>query len=125
MAYFESGNVPVVSTGAGIVSDPSTATLIAQIDSTQLAGILPAGQPFQITAIVGADTNAVWRVEQCLSTGLGSTAIRDFVPIMTPTQMSGQYTWKWKLEVGDRVRLRVNSTFTGNTVSKLLAEPLV
>ena len=125
MAYFESGNVPIRSTGAGIGSDPSTGTILAEIDSTQLGSILPSGQAFQITAIVGASTNAQWRIEQCLSTGLGSTAIRDVVTILTPTAMCGQYMWKWSLEPGDRIRARVNSSFTAATSVKLFAEPLV
>ena len=125
MAYFESGNIPIVSTGAGLTTDPSTATLLAEIDSTQLASILPAGQPFQVTAVIGASTNAQWRIEQCLSTGTGSTAIRDLVTILTPTAMSGQYTWKWQLQPGDRIRARVNSSFTATASAKLFAEPLV
>lgn len=124
MAYFESGNVPIMSTGAGYGSDPSTATLLAEIDSTQLGTILSGGQAFQVTAILGASTNAQWLVEQCLSTGMGSTAVRASVTLITPTNMSGQYTWKWKLEPGDRLRARVNSSFTATTSAKLLAEPL-
>ena len=125
MAYFEPGNVPIVSTGAGFTSDPSTATLLAEIDSTQLASILPTGQPFQVTAVIGASTNAQWRIEQCLSTGTGSTAVRDLVTILTPTAMSGQYTWKWQLQPGDRIRARVNSSFTATASAKLFAEPLI
>jgi hypothetical protein len=125
MAYFESGNTPIQSTSAPLGSDPSTSTLLAEIDSTQLAGTLPGGQNYQITAIVGASTNAQWLIEQCLSTGLGSTAIRTLTSILTPTAMSGQYTWKWKLEQGDRIRARVNSSFTAVTSVKLFAEPLV
>ena len=125
MAYFEPGNIPVLSTGAGLTTDPSTATLLAEIDSTQLSMILPQGMPFQITALVGASTNAQWRIEQCLSTGTGSTAIRDLVTILTPTAMSGQYTWKWYLQAGDRIRARVNSSFTATASAKLFAEPLV
>lgn len=124
MAYFDWGNTPIVSTGTGLASNPDTATLVAQVDSTQLGAITPGGQNFRVTWIVGASTLATWHLEQCLSTGLGSTAVRDDTPVLTPTNQSGQYVVTLKLEPGDRLRARLDAAITGTATAKISAEPL-
>lgn len=125
------GNQPIWSTGVGRASNPSTTTLVAEIDSTQLqtitgSSIAGAGRSVvcRVTAIVGASTLADWTVEQALSTGLGSTAVRQLVPILTPSGQSGQYVFGAVVEPGDRIRARLNSSFTGNANAFLQVEPL-
>ena len=124
MAWRDWGNPPINSTGAGFVSNPSTSDLVAEIDSTQLATILSGGQSFMVTWVLGGSTTLTWRLEQVLSTGLGSTAVRDLTLLTTPTGQSGQYTWTYKLEKGDRLRALLNSSVTATAYAKIIAEPL-
>lgn len=132
MAFHDWGNKPIDSTQTP-VSNPSTSTLLAEIDSTQLVPITggaTATSPYgrggigRVTAILGASTTADWRVERALSTGLGSTAIQQSIPILTPTGQSGQYVFLMAFEPGDRLRCRLNSTFTGFANAELQVEPL-
>ena len=127
MAVHDWGNQVVHSTGANTASNPSTATLVAEIDSTQLRGVTgtPGRRvPCRLTAIIGGSTTCDWRIEQARSTGLGSSAIRQVVPILTPTGQSGQYVVGLTIEPGDRVRARLNSSFTGTANAFLQIEPL-
>ena len=130
MSWFDWGDKPITSGLSTAVSNPSTSTLIDEVDSTLLHAGLYGGastnlqRTCQVTWILGASTNAVWRCEQCLSTGLASTAIRDTVFIQTPTAQSGQYVWHMNLTAGDRLRARVNSTFTGVATAAIIVVPL-
>lgn len=78
----------------------------------------------QVTWILGCSTNAVWQIEQALSTGLGSTAVRDVSFIQTPANQSGQYILTYKLENGDRLRARLQTGITGFATAKISAEPM-
>ena len=119
------GNEPINSSG-GLTANPTTASLIAEVDSTALGSTgWAAGKSYQVSWIVGASTLAVMRLEHCLSTGLGSTAIRDVVYAHTPSGVSPQYVTAHKLEPGDRLRVRVNSSFTGNASAWISAEPMM
>lgn len=134
MALYEWGSPPVNSTGAGTVANPSTASLIAEIDSTQLQIITgssvfePRGHavPVRLAATLGGSTILDWRLEQCLSTGLDmSTAGRVLIPsIFTPTGQSGFYTYTLMVEPGDRIRARLNSSVTGTASAFLQVDPL-
>lgn len=124
MAWRDWGSTPINSTGSGIVNNPSTSDLIAEIDSTQLGSVLAAGSLFQVSYLLGGSTTVVWSVEQCSSTGLGSTAVRDLTNICTPANQTGQYILTYKLEKGDRIRARVQSAFTGYATAKISAEPM-
>lgn len=126
MAWRDWGNVPIQSSAtAQPVSNPSTATLINEIDSTQLGTAnFSASQQrlFLVTWVVGADTNATWQLEQANSTALNASTVTIFVK--TPTAQSGQYMTTHYLGVNDRLRARLNSTFTGNATAFIQAEPL-
>jgi hypothetical protein len=129
MSFFGTGNRTVNSTGLGdVTSNPTTGTLIAEIDcnSTQ-ATIRRGGEPWQVTWIVGAQTTlATFRLEQTLSTGLDmSTAGRDLTLVMVSSGQSAQYITKHNVEPGDRFRVRVNSSFQGAVVAKIIGEPMV
>lgn len=129
MASRNWGNQPIFSTGAGLVANPSTSTLIAEIDSTQLGTAnFRAGlhQTLQCTWIIGADTNATWQLEVANSTSLTaapSSAV-DMVFVKTPSGQSGQYVTTHKVGPNARARARVNSTFTGSAVASIIAEYL-
>lgn len=130
MAYFDWGNRPISSTQAP-TANPTTSALLFEIDSTMLApmsggSVATAGRSGlgRVTLVLGADTLANFRVERCLSTGLGATAIRELVPIYTPINQSGQYVMTMEFEAGDRLRCRVASSFTGTVNAYASVEPL-
>lgn len=122
------GSVPVNSSGGttagswGLESNPSTATLVAEIDSTQLAQVLTGGSVYQVSWLVGASTNAIWQLEQASSTDLA--AVRDLTYVQTPSGQSGQYVLSYKLQKGDRLRARLQTAITGVATAKISAEPM-
>jgi hypothetical protein len=126
MAWYDSGNPPICSTSvAQPVSNPSTATLLAEIDSTQLGTAFFSGDQdriYRVTWIVGADTSAVVQLEAANSTALSASSNTVF--IRTPTGQSGQFVYHLQLHKNDRLRMRVNSTFTGSVTAFIQAEPL-
>ena len=128
MAWRDSGNTPVNSTGGtsgdGLVVNPSTSDLVAEIDSTQLARILVGGQSYMVNWIIGCSTNATWQLEQATSTSLAAAAVSDRTYVQTPSGQSGQYQLTYKLEKGDRLRCRLNAAVTGFATAKISAEPL-
>jgi hypothetical protein len=120
------GNKAINSTGAGVVANPSTSSLIAEIDSTQLGTQnFKVGQDrtFRVSWILGADTNATWQCETATDTGLGSGV--DVVPIKTATAQSGQFVTMHSLTKDMRIRARLFSSLTGTVTAFLSAEPLV
>lgn len=126
MAFYDWGNISVNSTTAQPVSNPSTATLVAVVDSTQLGTFaLAANQhvPCMVTALLGADTSATWQVEISASSTLADQPAYSWF-IKTPTGQSGQYMLKGRLTKDSRVRARVNSTFTGSATASLSVERL-
>jgi hypothetical protein len=129
MSYYDYGNPSVNSTNAAFVADPSTATLVAELDSTQLGTQHFATQQtrdYRITVILGsnASTNAAWLVEHAISTGLGSTALVTQFGAFSPAGQSAQYVWQWRLQQNSRIRCRVNSSLSGLVSANLQAEPL-
>lgn len=135
MAEWALGSPPIVQPLSTVVvtANPSTASLIAELEPTSSGlynGLYPgsstnAHRNFQVTWICGASTNATWRLEQCLSTGLDmSTAGRWSMAVITPSNQTAQYTHRLRLTIGDRLRVRVNSSFTGNAAAQIIAEPL-
>jgi hypothetical protein len=123
LAFRDWGNPPVFSTTAQPVSNPSTATLCAEIDSTQLGTQdLVAGQKVLVmtTWLVGGDTSATWQLEAATSTALAAGVQAVF--IKTPTGQSGQYMTVNELQKDYRLRARVVSTFTASVVASITAE---
>lgn len=108
MAWFVTGDPPVLST-AGTATNPSTTTIIAELDSTQLLTINRGGI-YQFNLWVGSDTAAVWWAEHCVSTGLGSSAITKRTILRTASGQHSQFVLRHKLEQNDRFRVRVGST---------------
>jgi hypothetical protein len=111
MAFFDSGNPPIPSTGFTPVAAPSTSTLLAELDSTMLGTKnLAAGQKLIVVAtyVLGADTNVTWQCGTCNSTALNAGQ-DEFYP-KTPTGQSGQYVVKHELFTNYRIRARLFST---------------
>jgi hypothetical protein len=131
MSWRDSGNTPINSTGGysgstghnGLLVNPSTSDIMAEIGPTQFANVTPRGGPYLATLIIGASTLAVWQVELATSTDL-SVAPRDLTFIHTPSGQSGQYQLTFKVEQGDRLRARLQAGITGVATAKISAEPL-
>ena len=114
MAWRDWGNPPINST-TGPQATPSTAVLMAELDSTQLGTKdLVAGQKKLVTVtwIVGGDTNANWQLETCTSTALGAGV--DMIFPKTPTNQSAQYVTCHELFKDYRIRARVAPSTMGN-----------
>ena len=123
MSYYDWGNPPVSST-SGVTSGPSTASLIAELDSTQLGTVnYAAGQQqnWRVTWIVGASTTAIYQLEHATSTALANPV--DVCFVQTPTGQSAQYVFNLRLTKDSRLRARLNST-AGNAVAFIQAESL-
>lgn len=134
MSFFGTGNRSVnstgviVSTGGGYITNPTTATLLAEVDCNDtMAHVNVASEPWQVSWIVGTQTTlATFRLEQALSTGLlMSSAGRDLTVVMVSSGQSAQFVTKHNVLPGDRFRIRVESSFTGGAAGKIVAEPLV
>ena len=114
MAWRDWANPPIQSTQVAS-SDPSTATLVAEV-----TGLID--RVYEVRWCVGASTGALFRLEHALSSGLGSTGIRDQTMVFTASNQSAEYVFAYKGEVGDRFRVLVNSSFTGSVAGKISAE---
>ena len=124
MAWQDWGNKPINSTGVVPVAAGSTSTLYAELDSTMLGTVnFAAGQSrlFQVTYILGADTNVTWQVGTCASTALNA-GVDEFYP-KTPTGQSAQYVVQHTLEQNHRIRARQFSS-GANGAAYISAIPL-
>ena len=125
MAWHFEGNKPINSTGFAPIAAGSTATLFAELDSTQLGtAFFKTGQSVivQATYIIGADTNVTWQIGTCASTALNA-GIDEFYP-KTPTGQSAQYVVQHTLEKDYRLRVRQFSS-GANGAAYISAVPLV
>lgn len=126
MAFFDWGNTPISSTTPQPVTNPSTATLCAEIDSTQLGTKdfeTNQTQLMRVSWIISADTNATWQLEHCTSTALNAGVTQIWVK--TGTSSPGQFVTTHKLGKNHRLRARIGgSTFTAAVTAFIQAEPL-
>lgn len=124
MSYYDFGNKPIFST-QGITAAPSTATIIAGLDSTQLGtAFFRSGQSqcVRVTFIAGCDTNALWQFERCDSSTLADP-VPETVFVRSPSNQSGQYVFAMCMEANQFLRARLGSTGS-NAVAYIQAEPL-
>jgi hypothetical protein len=124
VAWHDSGNAPINSTGFAPVGAGSTATLYAELDSTQLGTanfVTGQSRLFQVTYIMGADTNVTWQVGTCASTAL-SAGVDEFYP-KSPTGQSAQFVMQHILEKNYRLRVRQFSS-GANGAAYISAVPL-
>lgn len=115
MSWHGEGNRPVNST-TSVIAAGSTATLYAELDSTQLGTKNYTGdqsQVWQVTYVMGADTNVTWQVGPCTSTALNAGA-DEFFP-KTPTGQTAQYVMQHELKKDYRIRIRQQSSGAGGT----------
>jgi hypothetical protein len=126
MSFFLTGNVPINSTFAP-VTDPSTAALLAELDSTnfQLSPQSPKERIYSVMAYLGGSTGAYWVVEHVTSTSVGAAAVVDRAFVRTASGQTSQFVFKFRLTaLTDRIRVRHPSSVTGTFDAKLSAEEL-
>lgn len=124
MSFFLPGVIPINSTFAS-VSDPSTATLLAELDSTnfQVQTSTPKERMYAVYAYLGGSTGGAWVVESATSTALNASVDRFFV--RTASGQTSQFVMKFRLTAQtDRIRVRHTSTATGSFEAKLSAEEI-
>ena len=125
MAWHDLGNKPINSGSTGPIGAGSSATLYAELDSTVLGtASFAVGQSrlFQVTYVMGADTNVTWRAGTASSTDMSTGGVDEFFP-KTPTGQSAQYVLQHVLEKDYRVRVRQYSSGAGGA-AYLSAVPL-
>ncbi len=108
------GNPPKQSTQT-LTTDPSTGTLVAEIQSLE-------DRLYEVRWVIGGSTGGIWRLEHCLSSGLASTAIRDQTMVYTGSNQSSEFVLAYKAETGDRFRIVPTSSFSGTCYGKISAE---
>jgi len=126
MSFFLTGNIPINSTFAP-ASDPSTTTIIAELDSTnfKVRSAAASERIYGVNVWVGGSTGAYWVCEHATSTAVNSGAIVDRVFFRTASGQTSQFVHKFRLTATtDRIRLRHVSSVTGVFEGKLQAEEL-
>ena len=121
MSFFLTGNQPINST-QGTAADPSTATLIAELDSSNFGTQSTRTIQVQAHFYVGASTSALWWIEHATSTGLGSSAITDRLIVRTASGQHSQFAKRYLIGFGERLRIHVGSSFTGDADAKIQVE---
>lgn len=116
MGVRDFGNPPKQSTQT-LTTDPSTSALVAELNGLR-DGL------YEVRYVIGASTGGLWRLEHALSTGLGSTGIRDQVVVYTGSNQSSEFVLAYKAETGDRFRIVPMSSFTGTCYGKISAEAM-
>lgn len=123
MAIRDVGNPAFGSTTAYPAANPSSGTLLAEVKNLQ-------DVQYEVRYLVGADTLGIWRLQQCLSSGLGSTAVVDETVVFTGAGLSAEYVLNYdrlqstSYSTNARFRIMLSTAFTGNYAAKVTAEPL-
>jgi hypothetical protein len=116
MALWDFGNPPIVSAPTAPIGAGSTATLYAELDSTQLGTkdfIANQKKIARVTWVMGADTNVTWQCETTTSTALNA-GVDIFYP-KTPTAQTAQYVTVVELFKDYRIRIRQQSSGANGT----------
>ena len=116
MGWRDTGNPPHNST-TSLANGQSTSALLAEI-STLSHGL------YEVRWIVGGSSNATWKLEHALSSGITDTSYRDLVYSFSAPFQSALYVQTYKIEDGDRLRVRLASTVTGTYAGHISAEQL-
>lgn len=122
MSFFAPGNGPITST-AGIASNPSTTTILAELDSTNFASSGKA-RLYTVNCWLGGSTGGLWTLELATSPNVDSTSIVEQTTIWTGSGQTSQFVKKFKVEGSQRIRVRHLSSVTGSFAAKLQAEEL-
>lgn len=121
------GNPPYLSTTAPNASNPSTATVCAEL-------IIPGSDTtvmdnFEVRFGLGASTGALWRLDCATSSGLSTAALRNNswgtpqrINVFTGSNQSAEFVLTLRAGPGDRFRATLESTFTGTVATWIQAE---
>ena len=135
MSFYVPG-VSAVNSTAGTATNPTTATIIAQVTSTGpatnggLNSSLVAMTQVAAYFWLGTSTQATeWWIEHALSTGLGSTGLRGNgfqgrTVVITASGQTSQFVKRFDLQKGDFIRVRIATGFTGTANGAIQAEPI-
>ena len=128
MSFFDWGTPPINSTG-GQQNNASTATMLAELDSSN--GLSSRGGVYNVNIWIGCDTLVTMVLENCLSTGLASTAVIESHLLRVVGGQTSQFVRKMVLEgvnssspQGGRFRVRPQATISGLAEVKLQAEEI-
>ena len=137
MSFFGWGPNSVESSQLGLVTNPTTATLLAEVDlNSSMVHVKAGGQTFGVTWILSVPTTvATFLCDHALSTGVASTGIRNQIAAPLSSNQTIQLFTKHHVQStqqttaaagqGDRFRVRLASSFTGSAGAKIIVEPLV
>ena len=126
MSFFGWSNRAIESTTLGVQVTLSTTSLLAEVDlNGSNATVKAGGEAWGVTWIVGTpSTLAIFLLDHALSTGTGSTGLRNQTVVEVSSGQSGQFYTKHNVEPGDRFRVRLASSIVSAN-AKIIAEPLV
>lgn len=130
MSVRDFGNVPMWSTTTPTGSDPSTATLAAELIIP--TGMITQDYNWEVRFSAGASTGALWRMECATSSGLGASAIKVVGPSsgieqtlnFTGSNQTSEFVYTFRAGPGDRFRIVPQSSFTGTYGASIQAEVL-
>lgn len=126
MALLVSYNPPVDSSQTA-QADPSSAALIAELDSTSF-GIPSTGKMtrsdrlYAVNVWLGGSTAALWVVEQAVSTVVSTYVVQK--RLRTASNQHSQFIMAFKLAAADRIRVRLPSTLSGSFEASLQAQEI-
>jgi hypothetical protein len=124
MAWHDNGCKPINSTITPPIGAGSTSTIYALLDSTMLGSKdFAVGQSrlYQVTYIMGADTNVTWQVGVAANSSLDA-GVDEFFP-KTPTGQSAQFLVQHTVERNQIIRVRQASS-GANGAAYISAVPL-
>lgn len=125
MSHYVSGSPPITSTFAA-ATDPSTTTLLAELDSSNFryGSTALREHTFNVHAYLGGSTGAYWIVERATSTAINS-GLEQF-RVRTASGQTSQFVFRFRsTSQTDRIRVRHVSTVSGTFDATLCAEEIV
>ena len=117
MGFRDWGNPPIYSTTAESGTDPSTTTVIAQIQGL-------GDHLYETRWTIGASTGALWKLELASTTTLSTTVVRKRCMVFTGSNQSAEFVTTFKAEDGDLCRIIAQSSFTGTYAGSIQTEIL-
>ena len=129
MAGREWGNPPLLSTTAPTQSNPSTATLCAEL-IIPIIGDTSVGNYYESRFSVGASTGALWRIDVATSSVLSTASLRTTpgngaqqrINVFTGSNQNSEFVFTLFAKPGDRMRVTLESTVTATAAAAIEIE---
>ena len=130
MSFRDWGNPTLCSTTAPTQSNPSTATLCAElIIPTQ--GDTSLWGNYEVRYFLGGSTGMLWRLDCAASSVLSTSAVRttenganERINVFTGSNLSAEFVVTWRAKYGDRFRATQESTVTATAAAYIQAEKI-